>query len=223
MIKIIVPYRGRYDYLRITMSTLKESIRGLDARIVLYNTCPVDMEHSLDIFSEIDRLEVKNITCKNIDTILPKVINDAFASADDDYIILLDSDTLVHPKAITQFVSMYNDLPDLGLGTLFNTETHEFSSILKPAQKYGIKRTIGGFGCLIKRSAWDEYGKHIKDGWDVEMSNNIADSPKYNVYCTVNSYLEHIGISGTHARCEIGHPLSIDRASNFFDEHEKKI
>lgn len=221
MIKIVIPYRDRLDYLRLTLATLKESARGHDIHVTLYNTCPKKEENNLGILEEFDSIEVKNIICKNIDTLIPKVIDDAFKNVHDEYIILLDSDTVVHPKAIEKFLQMYNDLPQMGLGTLFNTMEHPFNVIIRPEQTYGIKLTIGGFGCIIKRRAWIKYGKKIRQHWDVEMSNNIAKSGEFNVYCSINSYLEHIGYSGTHRRNDLGHPMSIDRASNFFNENEK--
>lgn len=218
--RIVIPFRGRLEYLKMTLATLRESTRNHDIPITVYNTCPDKEGNDLSIFSEIDNLEIKNITCKSIDTIIPKVITNAFDIAEEDYVILLDSDTIVHPKAIDKFIEMAEECHDLGLGTLFNTATHPFISKPKGDEKYGTKRTIGGFGCLINRYAWNQYGKRIKKHWDVEMSNNISNSKEWKVYCTLHSYLEHIGFSGTHRHGTIeeqGKPTSIDRASNFFN------
>ena len=215
--RIAIPFRGRLEYLKLTLATLKEAMRGQDIPITLYNTCPTKEGNNLDIIAEMEHVEIKNITCSSIDTIIPKVITDAFNISEDDYVILLDSDSIVHPKAIEKFKEMADECPDLGLGTLFNTATHPF---IEKGDKYGTKRTIGGFGCLINRYAWNQYGKRIKTHWDVEMSNNISDSNEFHVYCTIHSYLEHMGFSGTHRHGtleELGEPHSIDRASNFFN------
>ena len=101
--------------MKITLATLKEATRDHNIPIILYNTCPAKEGNDLSIISEIPNLEIKNITCKSIDTIIPKVITDAFNIAEDDYIILLDSDTIVHPKAIDKFLQIMEQQAEEGV------------------------------------------------------------------------------------------------------------
>ena len=76
---------------------------------------------------------------------------------------------------------------------------------------------MGGFGWVINRTAWMKYCKNINWDWDVQATTNINNSKEFKNYCTVKSYLDHIGFTGTHKSGENGHPMSIDRAINFFD------
>lgn len=214
-IPIVIPYNDRINYLRITLSTLKEACRGLETEIYLYNTCPDKKNSNVPIFKDFDNLNIKHLTCTGIDSLLPKVITDAFDSTDNNFIILLDSDTLVHPEAINKFMEMYRDIPNLGIGTLFNTTSHRFHTNVN--DRYGSKVIIGGFGLIIKRNAWKKHGRNVRKDWDVVFPRGVFNSDEYSVYCSYDSYLEHIGMTGTHKRNKEGEPLSIDRASNFFD------
>src|SRR4030066_157943 len=123
-------------------------------------------------------------------------LNDAMSTYVDDYMILLDSDTLVHPQAIEKFKQMIADNSDLGIGSLFNTINHSF--LEKNTIIYGEKEVLGGFGWIINKVAWDKYCKKIVEHWDVSASKNISESGEFKNYCTINSYLEHIGFNGTH-------------------------
>lgn len=225
---IVIPYCERYNYLRLTLSTLRESLRGYEASILLYHTHRDAEVCKLDIFDDIFFNDQSNVISEythirtrkdeNLDYLIPTVINDAFSKTTDEYIILLDSDTIVHPKAIEMFLRMRKGCSDLGIGSLFNANRFPFLEIDETGD-FGIKNQVGGFGWLIDRQAWSIYCSKIVTCWDAHAALAISSSNTHKIYCSVNSYLEHIGMTGSHRyeEKEIGDPVSIDRAWNFYN------
>lgn len=220
---IVIPYQERYNYLRLTLCTLQESLRGYEASILLYHTYHDVKKCDLDIFKEIDNiLEFMHIRRRgeaNLDYLIPMIINDAFMKTDEQFIILLDSDTIVHPEAIKMFLYMQESCANLGIGGLFNTARFPFVEINNDIG-FGIKKQLGGFGLLINREAWLLYCANTFHSWDALGTLAISRSDTHQLYCSVNSYLEHVGMIGSHRYKDkaLGDPMSIDRALNFFDE-----
>lgn len=221
---IVIPYNGRLNYLKITLATLKEALRGHSMPpVLLYNTSENSEGSDLEIFKEFSNIKIlthiKYPSTENrlfIDKLIPSIINDVLSNNICSYVILLDSDTVVHPLAIEKFKNLILLHRDLGIGSLFNTESHPFSGLV--SENLGIKEVMGGFGWIISKRAWNTYCKDIKSNWDVSATNNITKSGEFKNYCTINSYLEHIGFTGTHKNeKKLGHPLSIDRALNLFN------
>ena len=228
--EIVIPYNMRTNYLKITLTTLKEALRTvIDFNVRLYNTNPKGEGSNLEVFDEINNLEIRtHIKSKlsyeqleegqfsDIDEFMPKIISDALKHSNQDFILLMDADTVVHPQALEKAVEMCQKFPDLGAGTLFNSAISEFSAHID--EEYGTKKLIAGFGLIINRNAWLDYCKRSGKHWETDFLLHVHSHKDYKTYCTRNSYLEHIGFSGLHKTAEEnGHPMSIDRAVNFFN------
>lgn len=230
--EIVIPYNMRLNYLRITLASLKEALKDTtDFNIKLYNTNKNGEGNNLEIFKEFDNLEIKtNIKTNSsyqqiqsqgslisdIDSFMPKILNEVANNTQQDFLFLMDADTLVHPMALKEAVKMCNRFQDLGAGTVFNSMISPFSEHID--DEYGKKELIAGFGLIINKNIWKDYSKKLCKHWEQGFPKYIHDKTKLNIYCTRNSYLEHIGFSGLHkTNEERGHPLSIDRALNFFD------
>lgn len=230
--EIVIPYNMRLNYLKITLATLKEALRTTSEEfsVKLYNTNQDGMGNDLEIFKEFDNLEVKTNIKSNvgyeilkhgnllsdIDDFMPKIINDAINNTDREFMLLLDADTVLHPLALEKAVGLCKRFPDLAAGTIFNSMISEFSDFVD--DEYGRKKLIAGFGLIIKKDVWLDFCKTNAPIWERDYLMYVHDRSEYNTYCTRHSYLEHIGFSGLHKTAEeSGHPLSIDRALNFFD------
>lgn len=223
---IVIPYSERLNYLRLTLSTLKEALRGFEASILLYCTYEGREKGALEILKEmpsiVEHTHITRTPEKNIDYLIPTIINDVFDKVKDQYIVLLDSDTIVHPRAIEMFLHMQNSCLALGMGSLFNTSTHPFiekNTNEEENAEFGIKKHLGGFGLLINREAWLKYCSNYFCSWDANSSSAISNSRDYDLFCSTTSYLEHVGMLGCHRHegKDLGHPMSIDRALNFFN------
>lgn len=139
------------------------------------------------------------------------------------HVLVLDNDMCVHPYALHAVRKMIQDFPELGVGSIFNSNV--FPEICSIKDRYVIKDVNPGLGAVIQREAWfwhleQSKGKLDKNkkqpGWDWNLSAWMKDSGgRWNVYATQQSYLEHIGTSGTNVT-----ENAMTRARRFRDQEE---
>ena len=131
-------------------------------------------------------------------------------NTDDEYIITIDSDAIYNPGWIDKLISLKHELNQIGAITVFNTKIHPFIHHID--SDLGIKANIGGFASLINRKIFED---EIRiEAWDYSMGDYCR---KYglNLYCTIKSYVEHIGDVGFHSD---GRRRFGDKALNFVGE-----
>ena len=213
--KVVLPFKDRPNYLRITIATLIESLRyEASVEVILFND--VSSVQPDIINDNLDKLQIINRD-KPLGSFLSKAgaIQHVFDNyPDEEYVLCLDSDCVIHPDAYTATKNMISDLPDMGIGTIFNSSRHD---TVVDGDQYIEKKDIGGLGAIVKREVWDWCNnmteKHGRKhpGWDWNMCIWITESKKWKIYSTKRSYIEHIGQTGSHS----GPACIIDRANRF--------
>jgi hypothetical protein len=207
------------------LATLKEACRGHDdVRIYLYD------DGSLTILPDIVR-EMKNVQvvqmfgsyqAANNNESTPRykyVINDMFERTDEDHIFIADSDAAFHPQAIRAIKEMIEDIPEMGMGGIFNA-VHAGDGNRYMDDKYVHKTVLGMFCTVLRREVWEKYGHGIMKSFDMSLTSRIEQDPDWHVRVTFKSFVEHLGHSGMHNRGNPDRLDYIDRAKRFFDEDD---
>ena len=221
--KVILPFRDRTNYLRLTLATIKEAMRGLKGiELILVNDASDDKlpaiinELPCTVWTRKER--VGPYGSKAV------AVRRVFDEFDDKFVMTLDSDCIVHPMAFGVAAKMVADLPKMGLGTVFNTPKHTFNPKDIVKSRYVRKDFVGGLGTVIKKDAWEwyiscasKYGQKHKV-WDWDMCLWLKESKKWEIYCTFDSFVDHIGQSGSHS----GPECPIDRAFRFLEQDNPK-
>lgn len=213
MFDIVITSKDRFNYLRITLATLKEGIRYLDPtsfNIYLWDNSTSSLPDIVNEFSNLIVVRQNPIWAGAYShTRYNNVITDAFIRSDKEYLFQLDADGVLHPDFYSQCLTLLNDFPGIGYAGIFNTPTHPPTATIR--DKYVKKNVIGFFATLISRTTWNALHK---------SGHTMNDDVEYGLarFCngtitTINSYVEHIGISGSHQHCD----GSVDRAKNFFN------
>ena len=215
--EVVLPFKDRPNYLRITLASYIEAIRGRnDIHLTLYDDCSSTIPA---IVNEVPNATLmKRKKCLGQYQSKAAAIQDTFNHyANISFVLCLDSDCIIHPGIFNAIANMIKDLPNMGIGTVFNTPTHpEISCVL---EKYVTKEHIGGLGTVIKKDAWEWYvtqtrtngAKHI--GWDWDICLWLKTTEKWKIFSTIRSYVDHIGQSGSHS----GPGCNIDRARRFLE------
>lgn len=214
MIDIVLTSKDRFNYLRITLATLKEALRDKHVKIYLWDFSSTVLPNiSNELEMEIIR---QDPTWANSGSHARynHIITHAFIRSNKEYILQVDSDAVFHPLFYDKCLEMIHDLPGLGYGGVFNTSTHAG----KKYGKYLKKQVIGAFGTLVNRKIWEtmisnNYNLFTND-MEYSLSAYVNKNTSHGVCTTINSYIEHIGYSGTHKHGD----NSIDKAVNFLDE-----
>lgn len=216
---VIITKHNRNNYLRITLSTFMEAIRDYpEVKITIFDdNSQVDNEP--DIVHEHDLDVIYWGESNGPYRAVAKAIDQTFAEYDESSLVIIDSDCVIHPNFVPVVNQMSIDLPDMGFGSVFNTANH--SDIIAEVcnAKYLQKKTIGGLGVIVNRDAWEwhkqmtkEHGEKHK-GWDWNFCLWLNETDNWKIYSTAQSYVEHIGQTGSHS----GPACSIDKAIRFLD------
>lgn len=219
---IILSTHTRHNYFRITAATLIEALRHeKDYTIYLYHDC-----HESELPSIVG--DFKNLVLLNqlshptIDHLYVNMISDAFKRIDEtqskyyEFALLLDSDCIVHPLIAQKYRAMIDDLPDMGLGSVFSCLARDVTG---PAKRgYVKKQYLNALGSLYKKDLWLKCfeGKGVAN-FEPVYGNFVGAQEGYEVYCTEKSYIQHFGFEGTHSR-KPGHPLGpVDTSTVFYN------
>lgn len=214
MIGIVTTYKNRPNYTTITYATLREALKNFDGEVDLYfyddaSTVPVppivdEMRQASGVRGFFRHKNETGLGAEhgNVDS-----ITKCFEKFPDiTHVLVLDNDMCVHPFALNAIKKMIEDIPNLGCGSIFNSNVFPEKEIVK--ERYVVKDVNPGNGSVIQREAWfwhlsvstPKLDKNPKQpGWDWNLSAWMKDSGgKWNVYSTLQSYVEHIGTSGTN-------------------------
>jgi glycosyltransferase involved in cell wall biosynthesis len=230
---IVLPFHNRPNYLAITLATLREAIvsnelMGMGPSVITFDDASTEpYPNILDL--EIDTKVIIKEHVKNEGEPLTSyrassfIIDHVFNNYSDNVVVVIDSDCIVHPKAIHEIHALLKEFPDMGFGSVYNSCNHKGLKDYK--DKYLKKEHIGGLGSVIRKEAWewhkcqpsieDAMGRDdVAWGWDWNLCKtlNMPES-KWNIYTTINSYVEHFGQTGTHS----GPYCKIDKAIRFLD------
>lgn len=210
-IVITIPWHNRNSYLKITLATLKEALRG-------YGSIPILLfrHNSKELIPKIAddaRIELNDLDSKNCHHVYMDMMKIAFQRYNIDYVLNIDADACVHPNLIKSVEKMINNVDDIGHLSFFNEDCHPEPTDKKSFQDkadqffYTDRKHISFFCSLLARKAWDQFVPNIpKDGQEFDfgcadgmLSTFISSKTNLKVYCTHQSYAEHLGFNGTHS------------------------
>ena len=208
---------------------LKQTIQSLaftryDGEIILVinDDCSPDtkIESSLCVPENIKIIYRRNSRNKghNINSI--DGISYCFKKYQSDFVINLDSDTLFNPDWLEKMVTAHDEYTYLAIATIsgFNVNYKWHKEISDLDKKICLKNTVGGFGLLITKKFWSNYGNTIKEiiiknpkfCWDYQLCK-LATKHNYLLLSLKESSLQHTGIStGIHTNVNLA-----DFANNF--------
>jgi hypothetical protein len=215
MISLVTTYKDRPNYTTITLATMREALHRFDEKVNFFFYDDASVKPMPSIVTEFcgeDKIEGscchrnnKSLGAEwgNIDAItkcferFPKTT----------HVLVLDNDLCVHPDALVSIRKMIVDIPNLGFGSIFNSNV--FPEGRRIGSGYVEKPVNPGLGGVIARDAWfwhldkskgtklDKDPKH--PGWDWNLSAWLKSTcGKWEVCATYQSFVEHIGCSGTN-------------------------
>lgn len=137
-----------------------------------------------------------------------KLLMDGF---DCDYLVTLDSDTLVKPDWVQRLLSVHREVRPLTeylLVSGFHTRSHK---TLRVETNFRVKKSVGGVSLMFDRKLWNEIVMPSLVGlqWDFRVCHEVERLGGM-VVTTRPSVVEHIGRSGLWSSW-----LRFDRAADF--------
>lgn len=206
--------KDRFNYLRITLATLQEGLRGFspeEVKVLLFDN---STEPLPAIVHEVPHLallkQAPEWATLHSEGRYHYLVDEGFKHSTQPFLLHVDSDAVFHPgfvAAVHDLVRMY---PEAEYASLFNTKQHPGRPM---GSDYLGKSVVGLFGTLISRKLWERltappYDKHTN--W---IERQLAAAVGDLVVVTKRSYIEHIGMTGFNH-----YPNGdIDRADNFLD------
>lgn len=136
-----------------------------------------------------------------------------FANSDNEYLFIADSDLIFNTDILKQIENGIKELEEKNetvIFSLFNAHTHKV--IGDYSERFEIKKDIGSAGTVISKEAVEKF-------INKEYSNKISFDNFYcnmltkegaRIFCTKNSYVQHIGITGQNSFLN-----SVDMGINF--------
>jgi hypothetical protein len=220
MHNVVIPWRDRASYLRITLATLNEAARGrTDVCVHIFNDSSNDVLPDIvsECFFEVYEHELPSTDCHYN---YVNMLGDFFENVLSDYVVTQDSDACIHPDYFNVIDNILQDLDDFGHVSLFNEDCHpEPTRVHKDI--YHVRNHISFFSTVVGRRAWDAFpkptlGHPIPHGcMDGHFSTYVKNNTPFEVYSTINSYAEHIGQKGQHVAKQ-GDKDIISRARRFY-------
>jgi glycosyltransferase involved in cell wall biosynthesis len=205
---------NRYDIL-------KESLNSLSKTNFPDNCCLMiqdDYSTDIRIRSLLDslKLEIPVKLCYNSENLgcdrnVMSSITNAFNSTDEDYVLVLDSDAFYHPDWLNKTLELLEE-DSIGMATTFNTPKHP---VIKEEDRYYQKRSLGGFCVALRRDVFENIPDTLEWDWKANM---VCGQMGLKIITSKESYVEHIGVVGTH--CRPGSGKTADKANNFIGDKE---
>lgn len=204
---VVIPWKDRTPYLRITLATLEEAAFGRnDVYVVIYNNGSLDDLPAIAERMTWINLEVRDLPVTDCHYNYVNMLNDAFREDiiyEVDHIITQDADGCIHPHFFDVADRAIDDIPDLGHFSFFNEDCHpEPTGVFK--EIYHHREHISFFSTIVSRRAWDafptpNFGDTMKDNcMDGNFSWFVHEETPLRVCSTIRSYAEHIGMQGQH-------------------------
>ena len=202
--------RNRPNYLAITLTTLNHAIRKMERppKVFIFNGGePIQVDVAWYPFVVIHQGDWKDTGINNV---YVRALKETFALSTKQFVMILDSDAVVHPEMLNAAEQMLSDIPQLEFGSVFNAKS---SNAVPPDTKYFKKHSLGALGSMIRREVFAElYERGLSSDDDSHFEREFSNYGREHDgnWCTTRSYIEHIGFTGLHTDV-------IDRAINFLD------
>ena len=214
---IVLTTYNRYEYLEPSLRSLYSSIFSQEDSIWIYDDCSTDpkiktllTEHSRKTPETHLHFNEQNLGC---DLNVYHSIKRTFEKTNEDFIVVTDSDAIYNDQWLSFLKSQLLMYPRVGMLSVFNSPKAH-------AVKYEInerlvkKDSVNGLGVALNRKVFENIDPtvilsgHRCFCWDwqfITLCNNMG----YDILCSKNSYIEHIGKFGVHSKGRI------DLAENF--------
>ena len=204
---VVMPWKDRTPYLRLTLATMEEAARGRhDVHVIIYNNGSLDDLPYIVTDLTWLKVQVRELPVTDCHYNYVNMLRDVFEDnefKDVNHVITQDADGCIHPHFFDVADHAIDDLPDLGHFSFFNEDCHpEPTGVCK--EIYHYREHISFFSTIIARAAWDafptpNFGDPMKDNcMDGNFSWFVHQKTPLKVYSTIRSYAEHIGMEGQH-------------------------
>ena len=160
-IAVLVPAHNEQDYIGATIEGIQAQTRPADRIIVVPNNCRDDDETApiAAKYNGVEVIELHGITGRKagalnaaLDAVLPEL-------AEDDLVVCMDADTVIHPELLENAERHFQDEPGLGavssnhLINRFGTMIELLQAIEYERDRRFIGRRKGRFGCMTGMAA----------------------------------------------------------------------
>ena len=193
---------NRMQFLQPSLDSLLVSEFPPGSHLIVSDDCssPDIQEYIRSRFNEpVKNLNVKLIMNKvNIgcDVNVVRAIREAFFSGGEQFVIVTDSDAIYNPKWILKLLEAKSQISEeIGMIGVFNTQEHK--QIEEYNENLIVKSSLGGLAVMLNRDVFMNQALMFR-AWDWSYSY-LCGRMKKRIFCTRNSYVEHIGDLGTHS------------------------
>jgi hypothetical protein len=196
MVTIAIPTYNNLDLVKIMSASLYRSDLSVPHNIRIYDDCSTD--YNLDELRELFPTAAsvhRNASNVKADRNIYLMYRD-FLLSQDEYFFNADSDIIFSKNWLSTAIDL---IPATnGILSIFNAHSHPVSRIFN--QDLCIKETIGAAGTLIARERVAEIINTFSyddstQSFDWRCSQYFT-SHSTEVYCTINSLVQHIGYHG---------------------------
>lgn len=206
--------KDRFNYLRITLATLQEGLRGFSPEAIRVMLFDNSTERLPAIVHEVPHLallkQAPEWATMHSEGRYHHLVNTAFKHSQQPYLLHVDSDAVFHPGFVEAAHELVRTYPGVEYASLFNTKHHSGRPM---GSDYLGKTIVGLFGTLISRKLWERVTAppyNMETSW---IERQLAAAVGDLVVVTKRSYVEHIGMTGFNH-----YPNGeIDRAEHFLD------
>lgn len=216
---------NRPGYLRTSVHSLLETCFPGPTHLFVSDDCSNSPE-TREILDFLESVQVQNLTVEirrrrfhvGVTLNATEAARHCFSLTEDDHVVLTNSDALYNPGWLEALVKARKSLGDARVGAViaFNMEyaDKEYYGHQVTGWENGAvrrKASVGGLGVMIHRIPFMNT-RNFRGGWDCRYVDTCY-LMEYGLFATDWSYVQHIGIDGTHSR-----PNGIiDRAEDFLD------
>lgn len=214
---VVLPTYNRLDYLKRSTNSLLDSEMTEEDFVWVYDDA--SFEEGVKDFllkNESDKFKVsfneKNLGC---DLNVYESIKKTFQSTTEDFVVVTDPDAIYNSQWLEFIKQKLSTHKNIGLLSVFNTENHLEVEPHKDSELC-IKESVGGLAVAVNRKIFERVNPNIvlpyhkNFCWDWQCVALCRDL-RYDIVCSRDSYVDHIGFIGVHSRSE----KTADRAQNF--------
>ena len=198
---------NRKDIIDLTAKSLSEIIKNdnyiIEVRVYDDNSNEFDKNYLKKIYPSAIITINKNNFGADFNT---QLMYKDFLNSDADYLLNADSDLLFDPNIISIIddnIKILKNIKQPLMFSVFNAQNHKI--IKKYNANLCIKKTVGAAGVLFSKEAIQLFIDNIPKKYSFETPGidhyfcKVFTKNKYKIFCTNNSYVQHIGFSGQNS------------------------
>lgn len=206
-----IPVYNRKDRLELLSRSLRDVSNIRKHTLCIYDDCSseFDKQYLEDLFPNAEIY--KNETNMGADLNSYKICQE-FLKSDNDYLLLCDSDLVLHKESIL-FIEKHIQNTE-GVLSLLNSSGHGHSLGDDVSDDFVIKKFVGAAGMVFSKEIMKELVEKIPyknvNMWDWALCTHL-NSQGIKIFVSKNSYVLHTGIDGENSNV-----LLFEFSKNYF-------